>query len=78
MNILCNYIYKIICGPFIDSLSSSSSTIHQGLRALLAEHGELALGQGGEALRRDKALFDNYPVLMPVHREVLSISNGGE
>jgi hypothetical protein len=57
-NILFDYIYKIICGPFINSLSSSSSTIHQGLQALLAGHGELALGQGGEALRLDKTLFD--------------------
>jgi hypothetical protein len=76
-NILFDYTYKIICGPFIDSLSSSSSTIHRGLRAL-TRHGELALGQGGEALRCDKALFDNSPILMLVHREVLSISNGGE
>jgi hypothetical protein len=77
-NILFDYIYKIICEPFIDSLSNSSSTIHRGLWALLAGHRELALGQGGEALWLDKALFDNSPILTSVRREVLSISNGGE
>jgi hypothetical protein len=62
INLLFRYIYKIICRPFIDGCEFFG-------------HGELALGQGGETLRCDKALFDNSPILTLVCREVLSISN---